>query len=289
MLVNYGSPAHIISIIAPFVFCASVYFLLRGKSVKIQKRTILVLMLTNLFQHVLKSFIYPHLFEVGFGVMNTAYNMCALLIILSPVAYLVRFSPLKDFVFWIGSVAGIVAILIPYWHIGESPFSWEYARYMICHVLLFSNSALPLLLGHHKTAFRRFPLMGVEFLAAIGLILLNDTLCYYFGLFGDTVGKGLFEVLAIANPVWSFGPPESFGFLGKYAAIFLPDSWCGANSGNTYLPFIWYAIPLYLVITVIVFLLFMFADHESFRSDLSKISQKIKKLKCIFKENAKKS
>ena len=48
-----------------------------------------------------------------------------------------------------GSVAGIAAIALPVWYIGMdvSELGWDYARFYICHALLFITSVLPLLLG----------------------------------------------------------------------------------------------------------------------------------------------
>ena len=238
-------------------------------------------MLVNLSQHVFKTLIYPNLWGYGFGVMNTAYNMCALLIIMSPIAYCLKLNFLKDFVFWFGSAAGIIAIAIPYWHIGQSPFTAEYIRYMLCHILLFVNSVLPLILGHHKTRYRMFPVMGIEFIAAIAFILLNDTVCYYLGFFGETAGNSLREVLAEANPVWSFGPPEGFEVITKVARAFVPDSWAGANEAGKYLPIIWYAIPLYLLITALAFVAFAASDFKSFSKDISRLRKKPQKVERI--------
>ena len=279
MKVYYGSPAHILSVLIPIFFATGAYFLLRGKSQKIKKYAVLSVMILNLLQHLFKSLIYPHHFGEGFSVVSTAYNMCALIIIISPVAFLFFRGFFLDFVLLLGSAAGIVAILVPYWHIGESPFSWEYLRYMICHVLLFVSSTLPLSLGLHKPSYRSIPFFGAAFLFSVVLILLNDAFCYLVGILRVEDGVSLGEALAGLNPVWSFGPPESFSALLRASAILSPDVWVYGGHMGGCMPVLWYCVPVYLLITLIAVPVSLILDRKRFFSDLGTYLVSTKKRK----------
>ncbi len=275
MTVDYGSPAHLISILITLSFALGAYLALRRASERVQRLVILGMMLLNLAQHLLKSFIYPHHLGEGFTLVSTAYNMCAFLIIVSPLAMLLtRSGFFRDFIFLLGSAAGLVAVLVPYWHIGASPFTWEYFRYMLCHVLLYTTSILPLLLGLHKPSFRSIPFFGLAFLGTVAVILLNDTVCYYTGLYKGVEGMTLYEALLAANPVWAFRPPDGFSALFELAKAFLPDAWLGGGESGMIVPLVWYAIPLYFIITLISVPIVISIDKNNFKEYLLSTKRK---------------
>ncbi len=275
MKIYYGSAAYFIYIAAALVFCAAIYIILRGKSQKMQKYVILGMMLINVSQHLLKSFIYPQYAGLGFSAFNTAYNMCAALILISPIALIFKFRTLRDFVFYAGSVAGIIAIVIPYWHIGADALNPEAVRSFICHALLFSTSLLPLLLGLHKPSYRCFYKIGLCFILFLGIITFNDFLCIVIGIYPGLENMPPLDALYLANPVWAFGPPDNFSFVKDIAKIFSPNVWLGGSSGRC-LPILWYAIPVYLFITAAAFCVCSAVDRKNFVSDFKKYIQKIK-------------
>ena len=276
MKIYYGSAAYFIYIAAALVFCAGIYIVLRGKSQKIQKYVILGIMLANIIQHLLKSFIYPGYEGLGFSAFNTAYNMCAALILISPIALCFNFRLLRDFVFYVGSFAGIIAIVVPYWHVGADALDPEAVRSFICHALLFATSILPILLGLHKPSYRCFYKIGIVFILFLCIITLNDLLCIVIGIYPGLSDMSLLDALYAANPVWAFGPPDNFAFALDVAKIFSPDSWVSFGERGRCLPILWYAIPLYLFITVAAFFVCAIADRKVFISDFKKYIQKIK-------------
>ena len=276
MKIYYGSAAYFIYIAAALFFCAAIYIILRGKSQKIQKYVILGIMLINVCQHLFKSFIYPGYAGLGFSAFNTAYNMCAALILISPIALIFNFRLLRDFVFYAGSFAGIIAIVIPYWHIGADALNPEAVRSFICHALLFLTSVLPLLLGLHKPSYRCFYKIGLCFLLFLCIITLNNYLCVILDIYPGLENMPPLDALYLANPVWAFGPPDNFSFVLDIARIFSPNVWLGEGAGGRCLPILWYAIPLYIFITVAAFCVCSTVDRKNFVSDLKKYTQKLK-------------
>lgn len=270
MIVDYGSFAHIASVLLALFLCAALFFLLRGKSRKIQKLVIYAIMALNIFQHLFKTAIYPQYEGLGFTSLSTAYNMCATLILISPLAMLLEWRPIKNFVFYIGSVSGIIAIVIPYWSIGKSASDPDFIRSFICHAMLFVSSMLPLLLGLHKPSYKSAFELGLGFLAVILLIIVNDALCIAFGIYPGVEGMTVADALYRISPVWSFGPPEEFSWVVDLVDIFSPDAFTGNGGKTPIVPLLWYAIPLYMGITLIALPICIAVDYKHFREDKKK-------------------
>ena len=279
----YGSPFYIASILLAVGLLVGAYFLLKGRSEKTQKAVIIILMSLNVFQHVFKFLIYPQYAGEGFSVLNTAYNMCAALILLSPIAYLTGNRFLRDFTFYIGTIAGIIAIAVPYWFIGleVGELGWEYVRFYVCHAMLFLSSALVLLLGHHRATYKRSFAVGLSFVLTLCLILLNDLTVLKLGLFPGYDSTDVYAALRAINPFWSMGPPTdgTFSWLVGAVEALSPSFLCGGNSKGLYVPILWYALPLYVGISLVSLAVFAIIDRRSFLLDLSYIRGKIKEKK----------
>lgn len=252
MIVRYGSPAYILSLILPIALCALLFFVLRRRSERTQRAVILSIMIVNVLQHLLKTLIYPHLNLAGFSALSMAYNMCALLILLSPVAFFVKFSPLRDFIYLIGMFAGILAVAIPYWSIGKPAWDPDFLRSLFCHTLLFLSSGLTVLLGLHKPTRKTFWFIGVEFIFALGIIVLNNCLALALDIYPgvSTADMSFTDALYATNSVWMFGPPESFSWVVSLAKWILPDFLVVLSDGRC-VPVLWYSIPLYVLLTII--------------------------------------
>ena len=276
MIVNYGSPAHLFSVLLALLICAALFFSLRKRSVKTQKTVIYLIMALNIFQHLFKQHIYPQYAGLGFSSLNTAYNMCATLILISPLAMLLRWRPIKNFVFYIGSVAGMIAIVIPYWSIGKPASDPDFIRSFICHAMLFVSSILPLLLGIYKPSYKSAFELGIGFLLTLLLIIINDALCVVFGIYPGVEGLTVSEALYKISPVWSFGPPSEFEWVIGVVDIFSPGAFTGGGVAPV-VPLLWYAIPVYIGITLIALPICIGADYKNFKRDVDKIFTKKRK------------
>ncbi len=272
MIIDYGSPAYIISALLPVGLLLGLYFLLRGKSRKIQKNVILSMSLINLCQHVFKFIIYPQFHGSGFNLFNTAYNICAFLIIFMPVALFLEFRLLSDLVFCVGSAAGIIALLIPYWNIGDSVFSWEFFRFHFCHSFLFVTASLTLMLGIYKPRFKDFIRLGSYVFLMLAVITANNALCMLIGLHPAKSGN-IYDELYLMNVAWTYGPPEQFSWVLPIAKFLSPDAWVGANDAGACIPFLWYLVPFYIIITALAMPIYALLDsagaHKCFNFFIS--------------------
>ena len=282
MLINYFSPAHLIYIFLALGIAAGLYFALRKASVRTQRIVIVSIMILNVIQHLFKSYIYPQYEGLGFNALNSAYNMCALLILASPLAYFSRSDRFRDFIFYTGSVAGMIAILIPYWNIGDKMLSADVIRFFICHVLLFASSILTLLLGHHKPSWRSSYRIAIGFFISLVVIILNDIVFLYMGLYPGVDVKNLYESLDAINPVWSFGPPEAFAFVEDLVKLVSPGVFVGENKAGLFVPVLWYFVPIFLAISIFSLPITALVDKENFIADMNTVKARVKKLaeKC---------
>ena len=247
MILRYFNYTHILTLLAAALFVAVLYFALRNRSAFAKEVTLYILMGFNVTQHFYKSLFWPHLWGTKFGIINTAYNVCAITILATPFVFVGKNSLLKQFVSYVGTIGPVLTLLTPYWFIGTTIFQWEYVRSWTCHTLLIATSLLPALWGMIKFDYRDGWKFGLLFLAMQSFILTNDVM--FLLAFGDATTETLYSALLAQNPLWMISPKGSEGvkkiFEALSPAIFLE------TETHPYIPILWYAIPAYLFITII--------------------------------------
>ena len=269
MIMQYGNFAYFFYPILIISFTVGLYFLLRRRSEQTKKAVLLAMMLVNLAQHLLKQYLYPQYWGIDFDVrLSTAYNLCALLIIIAPFVLLGKNALWKDFLILFGTNAGVVTMAVPYWYIGQTIWQWDVFRYYLCHGLLSSSSLLIALLGLHRLNYRNFRKIPFLFFFSLILVCFNDIILYAVqGAEGN-----LWETLCAYNPCWLFHPIEEFDWLIPIIDVFTPDLFMGdLATGEPFTPLLWYFIPMYLLIAVLAFLIMSLADRKRFLQDWRKI------------------
>ena len=111
---DYGSPFYISMICLLIFVCALLWLLIRKLSPRMQKLAVFTIMLINAFQHLFKWAIYPIYEGQSFNALSTAYNVCALLILLMPIAFISKSRFLRDYVFIAGAFAGFITNVVPF-------------------------------------------------------------------------------------------------------------------------------------------------------------------------------
>lgn len=276
MLIYYGSFMYFAYIFLAIGICVGLFFALRKRSDKIKRRVLLIISLVNLAQHILKPLIYPHYWGEFSPHLSSAYNVCAFLIIATPFVLLFGHEVLKNYMTYIGSIAGMIAMLVPFWFIGKSAFQWEAYRFYLCHTLLFVSSILPALLGLHRLRWRHFWKMGLLFLLMLAIILLNDIFFVAIDGYAGTNPDDIYGSLCLINPCWSVLPPSGFDWLVSIIAFFSPAFLMGGNASGFYVPILWYAIPMYLGITLVAFIVCSFIDFKVFKGDFTRFKGWVK-------------
>jgi len=251
----------------PLIILAALYLVFRNKSIKTKKLVVFIIAALNTLQHLLKPYIYPQYFGEGFGGRSTAYNMCALLILISPIVLTVGSELWQNFLFYVGSIAGYSSILVTYWL--ASPIE-EQIRFVICHGLLFLSSFLPLLFGIYRINYRNFWRLPFVFYGCLMILILSNMINFTLGIVGDTGDMTLEEFLVRENPCWAMCPPENYSFVLDLVKPFTPNAFLFAEGGAV--PILWYAIPLFILISIGGLLFGMMLDVKRFREDIKTVS-----------------
>lgn len=267
MPMSFFSPLHIIVLLVAAGFLWGLYALFRNADGVTKRNLIISLMGLNLFQHFFKHLLYPHLWGTGFGLENTVYNFCASLIIFSPVFHFGKSGSARQFIAYLGTIAGSVALLVPYQFFGKtistSYLILEFIRFYICHLLLIASSLLPVLWKRVRFRHTDFWKFGLYFIGLLCTILLNNVIVLL------ATGEGtenLYEALLRHNAIALMGPPHDntpFEFVITISEHLTIPCFLGGD-GKPYTPILWYAIPLWFGISVIAFLLGMIFDRKNF-------------------------
>lgn len=261
----------------PLFFVAlevAIYFLCKNKSPRFKKIVYLSLMFVNLFQHLFKPLLYPMYAGRGFVIETTAYNMCALLIIVMPFVWLSKGNQaLKDFLTYLSVPSGLITMLAsPTWFGGAPQSGWELFRFYFCHGLIFLSAVTPLVTGMHKISWKSwYKLAPIFFVFLVVLFVNNVTFCTILGN-RDAIWQ--------SNPVGMLKPHPAIPFMEDLIRPFTPKIFMNdqlmAQYGH-YVPILWYAIPMYILITVVGFALGALLDKNNFRNDMSALIAKLKK------------
>ena len=264
MIIQYLNYTHILTLLATAALIAAFYFLLRNHSVLAKEIALYSLMGFNVTQHFFKFFFWPHMWGAGFGIENTAYNVCAILIIASPFVFVTKNTVLKQYMAYVGSIGPALALIIPYWFIGKTIFDWEFLRFWTCHALLVATSLLPALWGFVKFNFHDGWKFGLIFLVMQALILLNDTI--FLLVLGYATKETLYTALLIQNPLMIIAPSEGARKFKIFFEILSPHFLLETKS-HPYIPILWYAVPVYVYITAIAYMLGCSIDRRWLKSD----------------------
>ena len=262
------SPRHILYIAIPIVVTALLFLIFRKSSTKTKRVVVFALTVINVLQHLLKAYIYPQYAGESFGARSTVYNMCAFLILASPIIFLIGSELWQNFIFYIGSIAGLFSILSTYW---LTISTQEQIRFVICHGLLFVSSFLPWLFGIYKVNYRKCWRLPFVFFMALGTLIVNDTILYALGMVDNS--RNLYDVLSSSNPCWVMHPPSEYPIVEKLVAPFTPSVFLSSRGGVD-TPILWYAFPLYILITSVGFILGAILDRKRFCSDIKALRER---------------
>lgn len=245
-IINIFSFAQIVYLTLFTAIFLGLYYGFRNKARYIKITLLYILAGINLLQHLFKFLIWPNCFHTSFNLINTAYNVCAFQIIITPFLVEKEKGLLKEFNVYVGTIGSFLSFVYPNWFIGKTIFQWEFLRFATCHFLLLATSLLPFLWGMVKFDKRNYWKQGIVWFFMLCTILLNDVLCIMTGLQGDPTK--IYETLYELNPISIMHPAENVPFLNDIIPYLTPAIFLGQISG-IYTPILWYMIPIYALMT----------------------------------------
>lgn len=264
------------------------YFLLKNKSTKVQKIVLFSFLAVGLLLHFLKVYIPPYSVDEARMLRDAWFvNICAANIALFPFLYLIKNKYVKDYMFYIGVLSGLLALLYPEEPLAKSNQLGEtldILRFYYHHWMVMAIPLLMVLLKQHKLSYKRVLCVPIGLLLLMLFIILNQVFQSELGYI-PLRDDNMFDV-NFKNTSYIWGPDGDT--IGEILAIFCPDFFktipVGPYAGQEkYWPWFWMIFPAFILITPLSFGLSMIFDHKNFSHDMktlwSKTNSKIKEFK----------
>ena len=258
------------------------YFLLRKNSKKVQYWVLFGFLAFNFVLHFLKL-AFPVYIEKGFpGVLRKSSfeNICAVSTLIFPFIFLSKSKAGKDYMFYLGTVSGIVGCVMPMPALGLNFYDLETIRYYICHAGIWIVPLLMVILGLHTLDYRRIWKTMVIYFAVLCVIIVNEVILIRLGWVGTETMKDFLDAND-RDMGYAIGLPDGFKKIGEYVLWMTPKSW-----RDPYIPILWELFPILIYGGLAWLGMSMYWEHEHFKTDCIALKNKTvelyKKLKTKF-------
>ena len=263
------------------------YFLLKNKNKTTVKIVLISLMAFALILHFLKGLFPPYSLDYDRHLRDSWFiNICGANIALFPFMLISKNKHVKDYMFFIGVLSGLIAICYPIDPILKENQAAEWIdvlRFYLHHNLLWYVPLLMVVLKIHKIEYRRVWATPVIFLCVMLFIMLNQVFqseLGFIGLRGDDI-----HAIPYVNNSLIWGPDGSISKLIDLACPqFFKTIPVGPNAGETkYWPWFWLVVPCFVILIPVCFLISLIFDYKQFKEDFISLKTKILNLKIFNK------
>lgn len=275
------------------------YFLLRNKDVKIQKAVLFSILVVGLIAHFTKGLYPPYSVDEARNLRDSWFvNICGANIALFPFLFWSKSKHVKDYMFYIGAISGLIALFYPQEPMAKNASietmlangwadvyvpqmeEWiDIVRFYFHHWMLLAVPLLMVLLGHHKLSYKRVLNAPTGLLLVMLFIMLNQLFQAELGFI--PLRDGNFFDVNWKNTSYIWGPDGDA--IGMFLATFTPKFFkvvpVGPHAGEEkYWPWFWLIFPCYILVTALAFLISMIWDHKTFIKDVKALPNNVKLL-----------
>ena len=256
------------------------YFALRKANQKVQHGVLYGLLVLGLLFHFLKVFIPPYSVDEARMLRDSWFvNICGANIALFPFLYFIKNKYIKDYMFYIGVLTGLIVLFYPQEPLAKSNQMgefWDIVRFYFHHWMIMAVPLLMVLLGHHKLSYKRVICAPIGLLVLMLFIILNQIFQSELG-FIPLRNSDIFAI-GYKNTSYIWGPGTDDA-IGNFLALFCPNFFkvipVGQFAGQVkYWPWFWMIFPCFILVTPLSFGLSMIFDHSSLGKDLKKLFRK---------------
>lgn len=257
------------------------YYGLRKCDVKIQKTVLFSLLVIGFVLHFLKVYIPPYSVDEARMLRDSWFvNICGANIALFPFLFFSKNPKVKDYMFYIGVISGLIALFYPQEPLAKVDQLGEQLdiiRFYYHHWMVMAVPLLMVLLGHHKLSYKRVHWAPTGLLLLMLFIMLNQVFQMELG-FIPLRSADFFDI-NIKNSSYIWGPdlPDAIGsFLSTFTPKFFRTIPVGEFAGQEkYWPWFWLIVPCYVLVTPLSFLISMIFDRKSFVQDVSNLYHRL--------------
>lgn len=250
------------------------YFLLRNRSKFTQKSALFAILVFGLLLHFLKAYIPPYSVDQARMLRDSWFvNICAANIALFPFLFFSKKDAVKDYMFYLGVISGLLAIVYPQEpmaKLDQQAEQLDIVRFYFHHWMLMAVPLLSVLLGHHKISYKRVWTAPVGLLLLMLFIMLNQVFQAELGYIPLRNQTG-FLGIGYKNTSYIWGPGTNDA-IGQFLSIFTPKIFRTVPVGQfagaeKYWPWFWLIVPAFVLLTPLAFGLCMIFDRKNFACD----------------------
>ena len=207
-------------------------------------------------------------------------NICGANIALFPFFFWSKNEKIKNYMFYIGVLSGLIALFYPQEPIAKVDQAAEQIdiiRFYFHHWMVLAVPLLMVLLGLHKLSYKRILSAPVGILLLMLFIILNQIFQSEMG-FIPLRDRGNFFGIDYKNTSYIWGPGENDA-IGNFFALFTPKLFktvpVGEFAGQLkYWPWFWMIVPVFVLVTPLSFGLSMIFDHKALSADVRKLKNR---------------
>ena len=253
------------------------YFGLRKAKPTTQKAVLFGLLAFGLLLHFLKVYIPPYSVDEARKLRDAWFvNICGANIALFPFFFFTKNKYVKDYMFYIGVISGLIALFYP-----QEPLAkvdqlgefWDIVRFYYHHWMVMAVPLLMVLLGMHTLSYKRILSAPVGLLLLMLFIMLNQIFQSELG-FIPLRGTDIFDT-HYKNSSYIWGPGENDA-IGTFFTWFCPDCFKYIPKGEfagqvKYWPWFWLICPVFILVTPLSFGLCSIFDGKNIKKDVKRL------------------